>query len=286
MPRPDAPFIDPTIVRGQLYATPDRLARRTGALHRAKVAGRHAAQVVAELAVNALPPQHALAAVDVGCGRGTTTQALVDQLGPAELIAVDISPVVLAAARARLAGHGPVRFVCADFHSLPLRDASCHLVVAAFCLYHSSQPAAVMAEFARCLAPGGAAILVTKSADSYHELDQLMATSGLDPQAPMRPSLYATAHSGNLPEMAATALDVRRVVHEPHRFRFADLAHAAGYLATNPKYVLPEQLRADPATLATALRTRLPDHPVTATSTVTFVVATRPPGHGQVGRLA
>lgn len=280
------PFLDLALVRGQLYATSDRLAARTGALHQAKVAGRHAAQVIAELAMNALAPQPALTVVDVGCGRGTTTQALADQLGAAELIAVDISPAVLAAARARLAGHGPVRFICADFHYLPLRDATCHLVVAAFCLYHSPQPAAAIAEIARCLAPGGAAVLATKSADSYYELDQLMATSGLDPQAPMRPSLYATAHSGNLPELAAVALDVRRIVHEPHRFRFVGLAHAAEYLATNPKYVLSERLRADPATLATALRTRLPDRPVTATSTVTFVVGTRPPKRGQGGRLA
>ncbi|MGH8883765.1 MAG: class I SAM-dependent methyltransferase [Egibacteraceae bacterium] len=174
------PFLDPAMVGGQLYATADRLARRTGALHRAKVAGRHAAQVIAELAMSTMPSRPWLTAVDVGCGRGTTTRVLADQLRPAQLIALDVSPAVLAAARVRLARYGPVRFVCADFHRLPLGDASCHLVVAAFCLYHSRQPAVVVAEIARCLMPWGAAILVTKSADSYRKLDELVAASGLD----------------------------------------------------------------------------------------------------------
>lgn len=284
-PRRRTPFVDPALVRGQLYATAERLVRRTTALHRAKVSGRHTAQVIADLAMQARP---ALTVVDIGCGRGTTTGVLADRLSPAELIALDISPAMLAAARARIAARCLVRFLCADFHYLPLRNASCHLMVAAFCLYHSSRPTAVIAELARCLAVGGTAILVTKSANSYRALDELVATAGLDPQATARPSLYAAAHSANLHGLAASALDVRQVFHEEHRFQFTGLAHAAEYLATSPKYALPDQLRDNPAALAAALQAELPDRPVTTTSTVTYIVATRPPEltHRKARRLS
>jgi ubiquinone/menaquinone biosynthesis C-methylase UbiE len=276
VPDPRSIFVDPTAVRGRLYATPGRLAQRTGALHRAKIHGRHCAQVIADMAVEAIPPNRSrLTIADLGCGRGTTTRVLAERLQPRRIIALDLSAPLLATASSRLEAFGAVGFVCADFHRLPLRDATFDLIVAAFCLYHSHRPATVIADIARCLTPGGTVLLVTKSADSYRKLDQLVAASGLDPHATERPSLYATAHSDNLADLTATALDVQQVVHETHRFRFADLAHVADYLSTTPKYALPDKLRADPAALAAALKGRLPDRPLTTDSTITYVMATR-----------
>jgi len=272
------PFLDPTLVHGPLYARADRLAQRSGALRRAKIAGQPVAELAAQLAAATLPGGSDRLVVDIGCGRGTTTGVLAERLAPAGVVAVDRSPELLAAARTRLRKHAThVRFICADFHRLPLGGASCQAVVAAFCLYHSPRPTDVLTELARCLAPGGVAVLVTKSADSYTTLDELVARSGLDPDATTRPSLYAAAHSANLPALAATVLDVNRVIHEQHCFRFADLGHVAEYLATSPKYTLPAPLRGNHLALAAALRARLPDRPVPATSTVTYVVATRPP---------
>jgi hypothetical protein len=51
---------------------------------------------------------------------------------------------------------------------------------------------------ARCLVPGGTAIIAVKAADSYREFDQLIARSRLDPAAEGRPSLCQAAHSGNI----------------------------------------------------------------------------------------
>ena len=260
------PFLDSV---PSLYATPGRLTCRTDALHRAKLSGRHAAEVIAELA-----PRHASVIADIGCGRGTTTAALAERLRPSTLIALDTSPALLETARQRVRGPG-VRFVGGDFHSLPLGAASCELIVAAFCLYHSREPRTVLAELTRCLTPGGTALLATKSADSYRELDTLIAASGLDPDAMGRSSLYETANSSNLPELADEILNVRSIVHEQHTFRFTGHDHVAEYLATSPKYVLPEGLPNHPETLAAELRTRLPDQPLTTTSTVTYVIACR-----------
>jgi SAM-dependent methyltransferase len=261
------PFLDsvPT-----LYATPQRLARRTNALHRAKISGRHAADVIIGLA-----PRHTRVVTDVGCGRGTTTIALAEHLNPQVLIGLDASSALLKAARQRVSRPG-VRFVCADFHSLPLGAASCELIVAAFCLYHSREPRIVLREIARCLRPDGTAILVTKSPDSYRELDTLVAATGLDPAAKERPSLYETANSTNLPGLTGEVLHVQKVIHEPHLFRFADVDHLAEYLITSPKYVLAKGFPHRPASIAAELRSRLPDGPLTTSSTVTYVIASRP----------
>jgi ubiquinone/menaquinone biosynthesis C-methylase UbiE len=271
------PLTDPAEVQGPLYATPGRLASRTSALHRARVSGRHAADVIADLAADTANPAPDVIA-DIGCGRGTTTLALAGRFPRARIAAIDLSAALLTAARNRTAAPGRVAAVRADFHRLPLTDRSCDLIVAAFCPYHSPDPATVIAEIARSLARDGMAVIAVKSADSYRELDQLMAASGLDPGAESRLSLYQAAHSGNIASLAETGLAVRQVVHETHRFTFPALADAAEYLATSPKYVLPAALAGSADALAAALAARLPDQPVTATSVVTYLVAGPKPG--------
>src|SRR5436190_21370606 len=137
--------------------------------------------------------------------------------------------------------------MCADFHRLPLPGDSVDVAIAAFCLYHSLRPADVVAEIARCLAPGGRAVLVTKSADSYQEIDQLIAASGrLDLEAAGRPSLYATFHSGNAANTTAAAMLVLQTQHQQQVFRFQHLDHFADYVATSPKYTLPAHLAEHP----------------------------------------
>ena len=274
MRSPANPFTDPGQVRESLYVSTGRLARRTSALHRARARGRHAAEVIAELAAGAAVTSAPVIA-DIGCGRGTTTCLLAGRLPQARIIAIDLSAELLTTARNRLPEAARAGAARADFHRLPLRDGAYDLSVAAFCLYHSRSPGQVIAEIARCLAPGATAIIAVKSEDSYQELDLLMAASGLDPHAPGRPSLYETANSGNIEHLAAPSLDVRQVVHDTHAFTFPALADLAEYLATSPKYELPAALTSAPATLADELRRRLPDEPFTMTSVVTYLVAQR-----------
>ena len=131
-------------------------------------------------------------------------------------------------------------------------------------------------EIARCLRPGGTAILVTKSADSYRELDHLVAAAGLDPEAVSRPSLYQarrTAETSRTPQPPTWTSSGSSTTPTDSCSR--DLACAAEYLATSPKYKLPACLAADPPAMAAALRARVPDRPATTTSTVTYVTATR-----------
>ena len=263
-----------------LYVSADRLARRTNALHRARVSGQHAGHVITGLAAAALGPGRREAWVaDVGCGRGTTTGMLTQRLPAAKVIAIDLSAAMLASARDRIP-HAATWFMRTDFCQLPLASQSCDIVVAAFCLYHCVSPGLVIGEIARCLRPGGAAILATKSADSYRELDHLVATAHLDPSALSRPSLYATAHSGNLAGLASAHLHVSQVIHHTHRFTFASLADTAEYLATSPKYDLPASLAADSAAISAAVEARLPEgqsprHPPSPTSPPPLTRGTR-----------
>lgn len=271
---PATPFTDPDLVAGPLYATAGRLAQRTGALHAAKISGGDATTTIVDLAARsaAISP----VVCDIGCGRGMTTWELATRLAPARLIAVDQSQALLDTVAERLgdAGHN-VETVCADFHHLPLPEASIDVAVAAFCLYHSPQPERVVAQIARCLVSGGRAVLVTKSANSYDEIDQLITEAGLDPQATTRPSLYESFHSDTASDIVATALQVEQVLHQRHVFRFAGLDQFATYVATSPKYHLPEHLTGEASRLANELRRRIPDRPVTTTSTVTYVTAVR-----------
>ncbi|MFL6124239.1 class I SAM-dependent methyltransferase [Actinophytocola sp.] len=271
------PFVGADVGR-ILYGSADRLAVRTGALHRAKTAGRPAADVVAEIADTYRGQLDWQLVVDIGCGRGSSSQTLAVRLRPDLLVGIDASTAMLAEARRRMpdtVGTAGVSWIQGDFHRLPLQTGSCSLAVAAFCLYHSARPEQVIAEIARSLAPGGLAVLVTKSADSYHQLDDLVTTAGLDQAACTRPSLYSTAHSGNLATLAATALQVCHVEHEPHRFIFTSLRHVAEYLATSPKYQMPAVLLGRADAIAAALTAAVPDEPLETESTVTYVVARR-----------
>ncbi|MFF4937281.1 class I SAM-dependent methyltransferase [Micromonospora sp. NPDC000729] len=267
------PFLDRTLVHGDLYQGDGRLADRTHALHRAKISGSDAADTIADLLAARVPAGAAV--LDIGCGRGTTTVRLADRLRPRRLIAVDASTALLRTTRDRLGNAGLLgSVVCADFHHLPLPDSVADATVAAFCLYHSPTPAMAIAEITRCLRPGGIAVLVTKSLDSYAELDHLVNAAGLDPHAISRPSLYESFHSGNLHTIAATNLTVLDVQHEEHVFHFADAMHLASYLTTTPKYRI--NLTGGISALAAALRQRLPAPPYATRSTVSCAVAVRP----------
>ncbi|MDT0547688.1 class I SAM-dependent methyltransferase [Streptomyces lonegramiae] len=258
-----SPFLGPDAIEA-LYGRADRLATRTSALHRAKVAGRPVAEVIASLASAYGQRRGPQVVADIGCGRGSSTRVLATRLRPAGLIGIDASAALLADARRR--NDFPVSWAQADFHRLPLPSASCTVVVAAFCLYHSPRPETVVSEIARCLAPGGIAVLVTKSADSYQELDDVVADADLDKDAHNRPSLYASAHSGNLAALASAALGIVHIEHEEHRFLFHVRQHLAEYLATTPKYRLPPE---------PVIRASLPNRPTPASSVVTYVVAAR-----------
>lgn len=268
------PFTDTTLIRGRLYAGAGRLAQRTNALHRAKISGEDATATITGLAAMTPEPAQVL---DIGCGRGTTTISLARRY-PGAVTAIDQSPALLAAAYERLLVAGTTaRIVCGDFHQLPIRDESADVAIASFCLYHSRHPERALAEISRCLHPGGHLIATTKSATSYSEIDGVLASSGIDPGAAERQSLYSAFHSGNAERIiTAAGLTVCHRLDQRHVFEFTDFAHLAEYAITCPKY-RPRPGHRDATAMAAALQAQdQQERAVTATSTVTYLVAARP----------
>lgn len=95
--------------------------------------------------------------LEVGCGTGILWRENAERL-PARLALTltDLSPGMLAQARARLAGLAPAPvFELADVQSLQFPDASFDAVIANHMLYHVPDRAKAFAEIRRVLRPGG-----------------------------------------------------------------------------------------------------------------------------------
>lgn len=95
---------------------------------------------------------------DLGCGTGQVAEVLAPFVR--QVVAVDESPAMLAAARERMDGLSNVELREGDLERLPLEDMSLDAVVLFLVLHHLSDPAAAIREAARVLRPGGRMLLV------------------------------------------------------------------------------------------------------------------------------
>jgi SAM-dependent methyltransferase len=92
--------------------------------------------------------------LDVACGPGLLAgEAAARQ---ATVVAVDLSPVMLALARK---GHPAVEFRESDAEALPFAEGTYDAVLCGFGLGHFPRPERAVEEFARVLVPGGAVAL-------------------------------------------------------------------------------------------------------------------------------
>jgi ArsR family transcriptional regulator len=110
---------------------------------------------------------------DLGCGTGQTAAALAPYVG--RVIAVDESNAMLAAARRRLADHDNVEVRSGSLEDLPLEPASLDAAILSLVLHFVVDPAAVIAEAARVLRPGGRLLVVDMLP---HERDEYRVTMG------------------------------------------------------------------------------------------------------------
>ncbi len=107
-------------------------------------------------------PEGRLAVLEIGCGTGVTTRALLEGRAGLEVIAIDNEPTMLEQAQGNLSddlGSGRVRLVEADALSA-LRDlpsASADVVASAYTIHNflDDYRTLVLAEIFRVLRPGG-----------------------------------------------------------------------------------------------------------------------------------
>lgn len=91
--------------------------------------------------------------LDVGCGTGALSAAIVDRWAPTSVLGIDPSAGFLAAARARLGDAVVLRQ--GDAGHLQLEDASVDAVVCGLVLNFVPDAAAALSEMVRVTAPGG-----------------------------------------------------------------------------------------------------------------------------------
>jgi ubiquinone/menaquinone biosynthesis C-methylase UbiE len=93
--------------------------------------------------------------LDIGCGTGNLTRALVDRLsGEGRVVAVDISPRMIEVAQ-RKVQDSRVSWLAADARQLPLGDGAFDRVFCCAVWPHFEDKAAVARELSRVLVPGG-----------------------------------------------------------------------------------------------------------------------------------
>lgn len=106
--------------------------------------------------------------VDVGTGTGFIAAGLATRVGG--IIGIDSSPAMLARASSNLAelGIDNVELVEAPVDRFPLDDDAADAAVANMVLHHAPNPAAMIAEMARVVRPGGT-VAITDAVEHDHD---------------------------------------------------------------------------------------------------------------------
>jgi len=114
-----------------------------------------------------LQPQRVL---DIGCGTGLHTEALLKRYPKAEVIGLDFALPMLTNTRMRGRWLRRPKCLCGDLDFLPLASHSVDLVFSNAAIQWSQDPASAIAEMHRVLRPGGLLMFSSFGPDTLHEL--------------------------------------------------------------------------------------------------------------------
>lgn len=110
---------------------------------------------------------------DLGCGTGQIAQSLSPFVR--RVVAIDSSPAMLEAARARLAGLDNVETREGELESLPVADGELDAAIVFLVLHYVAEPGEALAQAARALRPGGRLLVVDMMP---HDREEYRATMG------------------------------------------------------------------------------------------------------------
>jgi SAM-dependent methyltransferase len=198
--------------------------------------------------------------LDVGCGTGAVTGAILDRADPGSVTGVDAS-VDFVGRAAGMVADPRVRFVVGDAAALPLEDGSADAVVSGLVLNHVPDAHRVVAEMRRVAASGGTVAAYVWDYAGRMDLIRRFwdAAVALDPGAAildqgLNSPICSPGPLGDAFETAGlTAIDVRPIdVPTPFRDIDAYWAPFLGGVGEAPRYVAS----LDPGAQA-ALRERL-----------------------------
>jgi SAM-dependent methyltransferase len=137
-------------------------------------------------------PAPGMRVVDVGCGAGGTTLALAQAVGAeGHVTGLDVSAVILEAARARLAGTANVTLTLADALTWRLDGPPADLLFSRFGVMFFGDPVAAFANLRGSLKPGGRfafAAWAPLQENPWMHIPYQAALSTLPPPAPPLPA--------------------------------------------------------------------------------------------------
>ena len=219
--------------------------------------------------------------LDVGCGTGALSQAVLDAAGPSVVVGIDPSAGFLTDARTRSGaggarfaagdageqlGGGRARFVAADARALPFADARFDVVVSGLVLNFVPDPARAVREMSRVARAGGRVAAYVWDYAGRMELIRRFwdAAAALDPAAAqlaegLRFELCQPEPLTRLFETAGLADITMRPIEVPTRFQDFDdyWTPFLGGQGPAPSYTMSlEEPRR--TALREALRQRLP----------------------------
>ena len=196
---------------------------------------RRFAPVVAQVVARAAP-QVGASILDLGTGTGAVAARLVPLIGPTgQILAVDISPAMLAIARQRFAAQGLAQVgLCAgQAEAIPAADDSFDLVVASLSLMYVIDRAAAAREIGRVLKAGGRFVAAVWAGPVECDIVLFQETAGRFAGPPPVPGVGPGALADPAPLLAqlAAAGIAAHVEQETLGFDFDDFTSAWEVLA-------------------------------------------------------
>lgn len=129
--------------------------------------------------------------LDVGCGTGAVTAAVLAAADPSEVVGIDPSPDFIAMATAAISDPR-ARFEVGDARDLPIETGSLDVAAAGLVVNHVPEPELAAAEMTRVVRPGGSVAAYVWDYTGEMQLIRIFwegvdATGGADASRDLRP---------------------------------------------------------------------------------------------------
>ena len=218
-------------------------------------------RIAGEQFLDWLAPRPQLRWIDIGCGNGAFTQAIIERCRPAAVLGVDPSDGQLKYARTR-PGVETAVFEQGDAMALPASDHAFDVAVMALVIFFVPEPARGVAEMARVLKPGGtAAAYAWDILDGGFPLEPVHAEMRAMGLTALRPPSPEASRLAALRDLWTTAGFVDVETREIMATRtFADFEDywATSLLSGTIKSTVAKMTDVDAAALESRVRARLP----------------------------
>jgi ubiquinone/menaquinone biosynthesis C-methylase UbiE len=115
--------------------------------------------------IDVMSPQPDAHILDVGCGSGWAVREVGKRIRDGRACGIDLSPRMIASARANVADVPNVEFVTGDAENIPYEDGVFDAVMCTSSFHHYPQPVKALSEFRRVLKPGARVYLLDTCRD-------------------------------------------------------------------------------------------------------------------------